>query len=233
MLVVWCLQRWKSKLKTQVILAAAGTGSRLKLKMPKALVKLKGKPLVSYALEVFERCSLIDGVILVGHKSYLKEFKKIAHGFKKVNAVVSGGAMRSDSVRFGLEATDKDTCIVLVHDAARPLIDEGSIRRLITTLKNYKAATLAVPVKPTIKMVSKDMCIQSTLPRAVLWEAQTPQGFDRIVLMKAHAQKIKEEATDDAMLVEKLGVKVKVVMGEVRNIKITTAEDLKIAQRML
>ncbi len=221
-------------MKTQVIIVAAGTGIRLKSKIPKALVLLKRKPLVSWSLETFQKSSLIDGIVLVGHKDYLRHFKKIAFRFDKVKAVVAGGVKRSDSVRLGLTASDKDTGIVLVHDAARPLVDEASLWRLMQAFKNYKAAILAVPVKPTIKKVNvKTWCVEQTMPRYLLWEAQTPQGFDRQILMKAHQQRIKEEVTDDAMLVEKLGVKVKVVMGDERNIKITTAKDLAIAEQWL
>ena len=213
---------------------AAGTGSRLKAKLPKALVLFKGKPLVSWSLKVFEHSSLIDGVVLVGHKSYLKNFQKIAKRFRKVKAIVAGGAKRADSVRLGLSAIDENTALVLVHDAARPFIDEASIKSLLQTLKTYKAAILAVPVRPTIKRVNaKSLCVEETLPRHLLWEVQTPQGFDHKVLKLAHQQKIKEEATDDALLVEKLGVRIKVVMGSPRNIKITTAEDLKLAEGLL
>ena len=221
-------------MKTQIIVVAAGTGSRLKSKIPKALVLLKRKPIVSWSLEVFERCSLIDGIVLVGHKNYLQEFKKIAKHFKKAKAVVAGGPKRADSVRLGLEAVDEDTKIVLVHDAARPLIDGLSVKALLQALKTYKAAILAVPVKPTIKMVNeKNLCVEKTLPRYLLWEAQTPQGFDREILLKAHQQKVKEEATDDAMLVEKMGVRVKIVEGRQDNIKITTAKDLQMAEQLL
>ena len=221
-------------MKTQVIIVAAGTGSRLKAKLPKALVKLKRLPLVSWSLGVFERSSLIDGVVLVANKSYLKEFQKIAKGFKKVKAVVPGGAKRADSVRLGLEVIDENTSIILVHDAARPMIDEASIKRLLESLKSYQAAILAVPVKPTIKMVNpKNLCVEETLPRHLLWEVQTPQGFKKDVLVKAHQLKVKEEATDDAMLVEQMGIMVKIVMGHERNIKVTTPEDLAIAEGLL
>ncbi|MBI3601937.1 MAG: 2-C-methyl-D-erythritol 4-phosphate cytidylyltransferase [Candidatus Omnitrophica bacterium] len=221
-------------MKTQVIIVAAGTGIRLKSKIPKALVLLKRKPLVSWSLETFQKSSLIDSIVLVGHQDYLRQFEKVARRFHKVEAVVAGGAKRSDSVCSGLDAVDEDTQIVLVHDAARPLIGETSLWRLMQALKNYKAAILAVPVKPTIKKVNaQTLCVEQTMPRHLLWEAQTPQGFDRQILMQAHQQRIKEETTDDAMLVEKMGVKVKVVMGDCRNVKITTAEDLRIAQQWL
>jgi 2-C-methyl-D-erythritol 4-phosphate cytidylyltransferase len=213
---------------------AAGTGSRLKAKLPKALVKLKRLPLVSWSLGVFERSSLIDSVVLVANKSYLKEFQNIAKGFKKIKAVVPGGVKRADSVRLGLDAIDENTAIVLVHDAARPMIDEASIKRLLEALKSYQAAILAVPVKPTIKMVNpRNLCVDKTLPRHLLWEVQTPQGFKKDVLVRAHQQKVKEEATDDAMLVENMGIMVKVVMGHERNIKVTTPEDLAIAEGLL
>ncbi|MEI7998217.1 MAG: 2-C-methyl-D-erythritol 4-phosphate cytidylyltransferase [Candidatus Omnitrophota bacterium] len=221
-------------MKTQVIIVAAGTGSRLRSQIPKALVLLKRKPIVSWSLDIFQRSSLIDGVVLVGHKDYLKEFGKIASRFSKVKTVVAGGAKRADSVRLGLEVVDEDTQIILVHDAARPLIDEPSIKRLLQALKSYQAAILAVPVKPTIKSVDpKTLTVKETLQRNLLWEVQTPQGFARQVLMDAHRQIFKEEATDDAVLVEKMGVRVKVVMGSQINIKITTAEDLQIAEQLL
>jgi 2-C-methyl-D-erythritol 4-phosphate cytidylyltransferase len=221
-------------MKTQVIIVAAGAGTRLKAKLPKALVALKRNPMISWSLGVFERCSLVDGIIVVGHKSYLADFQKIAKKFKKVKVVVPGGAKRADSVRLGLEALDENTSLVLVHDAARPLIDELSIKRLLQTLKSYPAAILAVPVKPTIKKVDeKTLCVKETLPRHLLWEVQTPQGFQKETLIKAHQQKIKEEATDDAMLVERMGVRVKVVMGHPQNIKVTTAEDLQFAEGLL
>jgi 2-C-methyl-D-erythritol 4-phosphate cytidylyltransferase len=221
-------------MKTEVIVVAAGAGSRLKAKLPKALVSLKRTPMVAWSLGVFERCSLIDGIVVVGHKNYLYEFKKISGRFKKVKVVVAGGVKRADSVRLGLASIDNDTSIVLVHDAARPLIDEASIKRLLASLKSYQGAILAVPVKPTIKKVNaKSLCVEETLPRHLLWEVQTPQGFHREILVKAHQQKTKEEATDDAMLVEKMGVRVKVVMGHPQNIKVTTQEDLHIAEGWL
>lgn len=221
-------------MKTQVIIVAAGSGSRLKEKLPKALVSLKKNPLVAWSLGVFDRCSLIDGIILVGHKNYLAQFKKIAKPFKKVRSIVAGGATRADSVRLGMAVIEEGTSVILVHDAARPLIDEASIKRLMQSLKSYQAAILAVPVKPTIKKVDpKSLCVQETLPRHLLWEVQTPQGFHREILIKAHQQRIKEEATDDAMLAERIGVKVKVVMGHPCNIKVTTKEDLLLAEGLL
>ena len=145
-----------------------------------------------------------------------------------------GGALRSDSVKCGLKALSSDTKLVLVHDAARPFIDSSVIDRLLASLKKNKSAIVGVPVKFTVKKVDrKSLKIKETPARDLLWEAQTPQGFHKDVLVKAHAKKSKEEATDDAMLVERIGGKVKMVMGNYRNIKITTPEDIILAQQLI
>ena len=220
-------------MKIQVIVVAAGIGTRFGSKVPKALVRLKNKLLITYSLKVFEQNKAVSGIIVVGHKDYLPRFEALCRGFKKVSAVVAGGKTRADSVKCGLAAVDADTDFVLVHDAARPLIDDGIIGRLTAALQKDRAAIAAVPVKATIKEVDpKTGQIRATPARDRLWEAQTPQGFYKDVLVKAHNRKFKGEATDDAMLVERMGVKVKVVMGNYKNIKITTPEDLDIARHL-
>jgi 2-C-methyl-D-erythritol 4-phosphate cytidylyltransferase len=220
-------------MKTQVIIVAGGSGTRFKSKTPKSFVLLKGKPLIAHSLKVFEQSKLVSSVIVVGHKDYLNRFGALSRSFKKVWAVVSGGATRAESVKCGLAALDVDTDLVLVHDAARPLIDETMIERLLASLKKNKAAIVAVPVKATIKKVNaKTLTVEETPKRDLLWEVQTPQGFHKDILVKAHAKPFKGEATDDAMLVENLGIKVNVVMGDYRNIKVTTPEDLKVAKHL-
>jgi len=220
--------------KAEVIIVAAGAGNRLRAKVPKALVLLKGKALISYSLRVFENHPAIDGMVVVGAEGFLSQFVNITRPFKKVRAVVAGGAMRSDSVKCGLQALSSDTGIVLVHDAARPFVDAAMIDRLIVSLKKNKAAIAGVPVKCTVKKVNrKTLDIEDTPARELLWEAQTPQGFHKDILVKAHANKFKEEATDDAMMVERMGGKVKMVMGGYRNIKVTTPEDIVLAQQLL
>jgi 2-C-methyl-D-erythritol 4-phosphate cytidylyltransferase len=221
-------------MRTEVIVVAAGAGKRLKTKVPKALVALKGRPLLAYSLRIFNAHPDVDGLIVVGPKGHLKDFEQVVRGFKKVRAVVAGGFKRSDSVKCGLKALSPDTGIVLVHDAARPFVDGAMISRLIAALKKNKAAIVGVPVKFTVKRVDhKNLDIQATLARDLLWEAQTPQGFQRQVLVKAHAQKFKEEATDDAILVERMGGRVKMVMGSYRNIKVTTPEDIILARQLI
>ena len=221
-------------MKVEVIVVAAGLGRRLKSKVPKALVLLKGKPLIAYSLKVFEEHPGIDGVVIVGVGGFLSQFIRFTRSFKKVRAVVAGGALRSDSVKSGLKALSWDSDIVLVHDAARPFIDRAMIDRLIASLKNNKAAIVGVPVKFTVKKIErKTLNIQETPSRDLLWEAQTPQGFHKDILVKAHAKKLKKEATDDAILVERMGVRVKMVMGNYRNIKITTLEDIILARQLM
>jgi 2-C-methyl-D-erythritol 4-phosphate cytidylyltransferase len=220
--------------KTEVIIVAAGAGKRLNSKVPKALILLKGKPFITYSLSVFEKHPGIDGVVVVAPGRFLAQFNRFTRSFKKVRAVVAGGALRSDSVKCGLEALSSDTKIVLVHDAARPFIEYVMINRLLGALKKNKAAIVGVPVKFTVKRVDrKSLDIQATLARDLLWEAQTPQGFHKDTLVRAHAMKFYGEATDDAILVECMGGKVKMVMGDYRNIKVTTPEDIILARQLL
>ncbi|MDE2008474.1 MAG: 2-C-methyl-D-erythritol 4-phosphate cytidylyltransferase [Candidatus Omnitrophica bacterium] len=221
-------------MKTQVIVVAGGAGKRLNAKIPKALMRLWSRPLVGYSLEIFNAHPDIDGIILVGVKKHLKAFERAAKNCTKVHAVVPGGASRSDSVKCGLKELSGDTDIVLVHDAARPFVDGAMIDRLLAALKKSKTAIVGVPVKFTVKKVNpQTLNIQETPARDLLWEAQTPQGFHKDVLLKAHARRGKQQATDDAVLAERMGQKVKMVMGDYRNIKVTTPEDLVLAHQLL
>ena len=173
-------------------------------------------------------------MVVVVAKGFESQFVRLTLPFKKIRAVVAGGALRSDSVKCGLTALSPDTNIVLVHDAARPFVDRAMIDRLMAALKKNKAAIVGVPVKFTVKKIDpKTLNIKETPARDLLWEAQTPQGFHKDILVKAHAGKLKEEATDDAMMVERMGHKVKMVMGNYRNIKVTTPEDIILARQLL
>ena len=219
---------------TEVIIVAAGLGRRLNVQIPKALVILKKKPLIAYSLKVFEDHPGIDNVVLVVADGFQSQFLRLTRSFKKVRLVVAGGVMRSDSVKCGLGALLPETKIVLVHDAARPFVDSAMIDRLLASLKKHKAAIVGVPVKCTVKKVNRTtLVIQETPSRDLLWEAQTPQGFHKDLLVKAHAKGVKEEATDDAMMVESMGKKVRMVMGNYRNIKVTTPEDIILARQIL
>lgn len=223
-------------MKTQAIIAAGGQGLRLKTALPKTLVLLKGKPILAYTLEAFEQSPLINSIVVVGHKGYLPDFRKLIkrYRFGKVKYVVAGGKTRRESVSYGLKILDKDTDFVAIHDGARPFVAKEMIARVITGARKYSAAIIAVPVKPTIKTVNNlGMTVGKTLDRKTLWEVQTPQVFKKEIILKAHGKVREIHASDDAYLVEKMGVKVKVVMGDYRNIKITTPDDLIFAEAIL
>lgn len=223
-------------LKTQAIIPAAGLGTRLKAKLPKAFVRIHGLPLLVHTLRQFDKAKTIDSVVLVLPKEFVATWtKKISlYKLKKVKAVVAGGEMRSDSVRYGLSALQADTKVVVVHDAARPLVSAKLIDEAVKNCYKRPAVIAAVPVKPTIKRINpKTMVVEATLDRSLLWEVQTPQVFARDVLEKAHQLGENVQATDDAMLVEHIGVKVHAILGEYTNIKITTADDMKIAAFLL
>jgi 2-C-methyl-D-erythritol 4-phosphate cytidylyltransferase len=223
-------------MKVQVILVAAGAGKRLKSAKPKALVSLKGKPLVWYALKTFEHSRMVKSVILVVQKSLVNQFRALVDKsrFRKVHVITPGGKTRSESVACGLRCLDTDADVVMVHDAARPFINERMIRSSLHALHTVPATVVAVPAKATIKKVDRtNLYVQETLARDTLWEIQTPQTFRKDVLVKAHAAKNSVEPTDDAMLVEDLGMPVKIVRGDYRNIKITTAEDLALAELLI
>ena len=223
-------------MKIQALLAAAGLGVRLQTNQTKALVLLKGKPLFCYSLEVFEKSNLIDSVIIMAPKGKQDTFQKVVDksGFKKVKAIIVGGERRCDSVFVGLKKTDADTEFVVIHDAARPLVTEEMLARVINAAQENKAAIAAVMVKPTIKVVDpKTSMVQKTLDRNTLREVQTPQAFEKEILAKAYEKLGTKTPTDDAALAEALGIGVKVVEGDYRNIKITTQEDIILAQGLL
>ncbi len=221
---------------TCAILLAAGKGERLKARVPKALANVAGKPLVSFALTVLQRCAAVDAVVLVVPAGYTARFEALVRllGCRKVCAVVPGGSRRQDSVRAGLAATPAACDTVLVHDSARPFADEALIKSVVRAAKRYGAAIPGVPVKATVKRVGKGPAgtagiVRETIPRSELWEVQTPQGFCRDVLQRAFARFGRYDVTDDAMLVEKTGARVAMVQGSYQNIKVTTPEDRALA----
>jgi len=223
-------------MKIQAIIPSAGLGERLGACCGKPFVELKNKPLIVHTLEVFERCSLIDKVILVGNPDRLSDLEKLVSEYElsKVRAVVAGGAARKDSVNHAIQAVDEDTDIVVIHDGARPFVTAQLIERLLDACDQQTSVVAAVPVKPTIKRVdSQTQEVIETLKRSELWDIQTPQVFARDVIVRAYQQGADLDVTDDASLVEHLGFKVKVVEGDQQNIKITTPQDLVLAEQLL
>ncbi len=193
--------------------------------------------MLSHTLERFENCQEIGEILLVVAEDWLTYSSAEVvdrYGFKKVNKVVSGGEKRQDSVYKGLLAVPGDTSIVVIHDGVRPLIKTSTIAKTIESCRECKAVILAVRVKETVKRV-EDGSVVTTLNRGRLWSAQTPQTFDYRVLLDAY-EKAKSDrftGTDDASLVERLGVEVMILEGDYDNIKITTREDLLLAEQIL
>lgn len=221
------------------IVLAAGKGLRFGAKIPKPLLKLNAKPILIYCLNTLSRCREIKEIILVVNPENLKAIiRKIKpYRIKKLKAVVLGGRERQDSVINGLKSLNPKTDLVLIHDGVRPFMEAKNISSLIKEAKRYGAAILGVPVKATIKRVKVKglrvkgrFIVEKTLDRNNLWEVQTPQVFKKELILKAYKKFGNTLVTDDASLVEKLGVKVRIVMGTYSNIKITTAEDLIIAK---
>jgi 2-C-methyl-D-erythritol 4-phosphate cytidylyltransferase len=201
---------------------------------PKQYIVIAGKPLLVHTLQKFEAAG-IDGIILAvpsGDVSFVKNDIIGKYGIEKVMAVVPGGKERQDSVRAGLEVLPEGTDVVAVHDAVRPFVSSGLIRSVIEQAAAFSAAVLGVPVKDTVKRVTRDNIIFGTLERNELWLTQTPQAFRAGVILEAYRRAYEEGfyATDEAALVERIGVKIRMVPGAYENIKITTADDIRYAE---
>jgi len=217
------------------VVVAAGRGSRMGAPVNKIYLELDGRTVLANALDAFEKCVSVSSVVLVIGPGERESAEAVVSGgrFGKVEAIVDGGAERQDSVFLGLEALR--TKGALVHDAARPLVTPEQIAACCAAAEEHGAAALAVPVKDTIKVSDGGGFIVSTPERRLLWNVQTPQAFAREELMEAHrlAKQSGAAATDDAMLLERLGRKVAIVPGDYANLKITTPEDLPIAELLL
>jgi 2-C-methyl-D-erythritol 4-phosphate cytidylyltransferase len=224
-------------MRINAVIVAAGEGKRMGAGAPKPLLALGGRPVILHTLAAFAASRAGKAVIVVSEKERAR-FEALLRGSDLGRLewqLQSGAARRQDSVARGLELLDGDCELVVVHDAVRPLVSAALIDRCIAAAAKDGAAVAGVPVADTIKIVSSDRRIEATPPRESLWAIQTPQAFGVELLREAHRKAKVEsvEATDDAMLVERLGRKVVVVEGERRNIKITTPEDLALAEALL
>lgn len=220
-----------------VVIVAAGTGSRMNMGINKQFIKLEGKEIIAYTIEKFYNNSNIEDIVVVVKEDESEFFKKEIldkYNFKNIK-IAYGGKERQDSVYNGLKLLDKKCHVVLIHDGARPFVSDKIIDNCIEEAKNHKAVVVGVPVKDTIKVIDKDKYIVDTPNRSVLWAVQTPQTFDYNILIDAYKDAFKNGfyGTDDAMLVERIGYKVKMVEGSYNNIKITTQEDLNIGSQIL
>lgn len=225
-------------MKNSVIIVAAGSGKRMKSAIAKQYIELKGRTILSYTVETFEKSDYIDEIILVTSSEAIDYVNKNIvqkYNFKKVKAVVEGGKERQDSVYNGLKNVSNDCDVVLIHDGVRPFVGDSYIAKLESIAMEFGACVLGAPVKDTIKVCNSEGYITDTPERSTLWLAQTPQCFKYDIIMKAYEKAYNEgyTGTDDSMLVEKTGVKVKMVEGDYNNIKITTPEDLYIGEVIL
>jgi 2-C-methyl-D-erythritol 4-phosphate cytidylyltransferase len=217
------------------ILVAAGPGSRLGARVPKAFVPLGTVPLFIHSLRALVRAPSIGSVVVVVPDTHVDEANRLAAACGPWScpvASVAGGAERQDSVRHGLAAIGNPD-VVAVHDAARPFVAAEVVEAAVAAAATHGAAVVATPATDTVKQVHPDGWIEATPARQHLWLAQTPQVFRTELLRRAHAAAPAGDATDDAMLVERLGVRVYVVRGNAENRKITTAEDLRWAEWLL
>ena len=226
------------KADVSVIMPAAGLSLRMGANVRKPFIMIGGKPIFFYTLEKFSKLKRVKEIIfVVNEKDRSTVIEKWSDELKayKVTKIVTGGERRQDSIYNALAHLDSHTNIILIHDAVRPLIKNDEIEAVIKSTEEKGAAIVASPMKLTVKKVDSNLEIVETVPRYDLWMAQTPQGFKRDLLVNAY-DKIKDtidEFTDDAEVVEKAGHTVGIVSGSYDNIKITTREDLKLAELLL
>lgn len=234
------------KKRCTAIVLAAGQGKRMETKVQKQFLEIDGKPILYYSLAAFEQSPIIDEIILVTSQdqiSYCREEIVKKYSFSKVDTITAGGAERYLSVWNALRAIDDALAVpsrdgyVFIHDGARPFVSEEMIERAYQTVEACGACVTGMPVKDTIKIADEEGFAAETPKRSLVWMVQTPQVFSLPLIKKAYADLIadgRQDVTDDAMVVETMtDRKVKLVEGSYENIKITTPEDLEIAEAFL
>ena len=219
------------------LIPAAGSGARMGGHVAKPFLRLGEREILARTLDVFERCAVIDEVWVIVAAKNLSACRRIIerYGFCKVRGVVAGGASRQESVWRGLQRIDAAIDLVVVHDGVRPFVTESVLQETLGCAAQCGAAVAAVPLRDTLKRVSEEGEVEATLPRKNLWRTQTPQAFQRHLLIAAYRQAWERDlcATDDASLLESVGHPVKVVSGLESNVKITTPADLDWCERFL
>ena len=228
------LMRKALPLKTcGAVIVAAGSASRMG-GIDKVMAPLKGEPMIVRTVRTFQECDAISEIVIVTREDLIVPISGLCREMKKVRAVVAGGKSRQESVHLGLNALSDKVQLAAVHDGARPLITWQVIDRTVRAANTYGAAAPAIPVKDTIKVV-EGRVVSHTPDRATLFAVQTPQVFD-FDLLRGALKKAEQEGaqvTDDCSAVELMGMKVKIVEGDERNIKVTTPMDLKFAEMLL
>ena len=218
------------------VIVAAGSATRMR-GVDKIMANLNGEPVIAHTIRSFEHARCIDEIVVVAREDRLEQMRQLVEekGFTKVSAIVAGGKDRMESVQAGLNAASRETVLAAIQDGARPLVTEDMICRTVDMALSYHAAAPAIPVKDTIKVVGEDGRVESTPDRATLRAVQTPQVFDRDLLVAAwqRAKKEKLQYTDDCSAMEGLGVHVYLTEGSEEILKITTPLDLKIAELIM
>jgi 2-C-methyl-D-erythritol 4-phosphate cytidylyltransferase len=220
----------------KAIILAGGYSKRMNLSVPKQLVKINHRPLLSYTLDVFEKSKAIESIVLVVHKKIISQSQTLIkqYGYKKIEQLCLGGKTRQQSVFNALQRI-RDCDYVVIHDAVRPFVTQKDISRIIKAVKEFGAATCAVKVIDTIVEAEKNF-LHRTLPRHKLWHIQTPQAFKFDLIVKAHQKAYRAkifDSTDDAQLVIRFKDKTKIVEGSHKNLKVTTPFDLYLTKLLL
>ena len=224
--------------KVTALVPAAGMGKRMGKAVAKQFLPLGGKPMLAHTLLAFQRSPEIDEIIPIlseeDMETCLRDVIEAFH-LTKVKTLVVGGKERQDSVYNGIGKLEKDAAVVLVHDGVRPFVTHEMIRECVESARRGECVAVGVPLKDTVKEVDSKGIVRQTLEHSRLWAIQTPQAFPVKVLRKAYDESYKNKVygTDDATLVERSGTKVRVLMGSYENIKITTPEDLMLAEEIL
>ena len=225
-------------MKTVALIVSAGRGVRIPGERKKQFLLLGGRPILCHTLDPFEACPSIASIsLIVGaeDQDYCHQEIVKPHGYRKVSQILPGGPFRQDSVRNGIDALPGDVEMIVIHDGVRPFVTQKLIETSIQAARKYKAVVTAVPVKETIKMGGPDRTVLKTLDRESLWQIQTPQTFQAGVIRDAFRKAGEDHfvGTDDASLVERIGIKVYILDGSYSNIKVTTPEDLILAGLIL
>lgn len=225
-------------MKTVAIIAAGGSGKRLGSDVSKQYLCLHAMPVLVHTLNVFQQSDVVQDIVLVAPKDdlvFVREQIVEKYAVTKVSAIVAGGRERQDSVRNALEAVAKPCDVVIVHDGVRPFVTREMIAGVVKAAVEGGAASIGVSAKDTIKETTGENIVAATLPRQNLWQTQTPQAFQYELLRRAYAKAAQDGfyGTDDASLVERMGEPVRMIAGSYENIKITTPEDLKIAEALM
>ena len=232
-------------MKTAAVILAAGKGSRMQADIPKQYLTVNGKPLIYYALRTFQD-RFVDEIILVvspGDITYCRSEIIEKYGFCKVTHIVEGGSQRYHSVCNGLHAVNPETEYVFIHDGARPCVSDDILQRVYEEVLQYKACVVGMPVKDTIKIADAEGFAVQTPDRSSVWMIQTPQVFQYVMIKELYDRLIVQEntllrqgvnITDDAMVVETFSdIKIRLVEGSYTNIKVTTPEDIALAENFL